>query len=106
MPEERTKQMEELCSFISKHLVFDYEFICENSIKIIAESCVKAVLEMFNVTSTPLNFFSCSSISLEIGKQKIYKIMKMFKSRYANLGNIFKFTPDYVLSKVAQFSLN
>lgn len=98
--------MEDLCSFVCKHLVFDYDFLCENSLQNIAEACVKAVLEIMDIGSTPVCFFSCSPITLELTKQKVFRIMKKFKSNFSSLGNLFRFTPDEVLTQVAEFSWN
>lgn len=105
-PEDRLKRMEELCAFISKHLVFDYDFLCENSMVGIAEACVRAVLEMMEVTSHPVCFYASSPITLELTKQKIFKIMRKFKGSQPHLGNIFRFTAEEVLTQVAEFSSN
>jgi hypothetical protein len=104
--EDRLRRMEDLCSFICKHLVFDYDFICENTMISIAEACVKGVLEIMDIGSSPVCFYSTSPISLELTKQKVFKIMKKFKSNFANLSNIFRFTCDEVLTQVAEFSWN
>ena len=42
--QDRMKRLEDLCAFICKHLTFDYEFLCENMMGVIAEGCVKGVL--------------------------------------------------------------
>jgi hypothetical protein len=105
-PEDRLKRLEELCAFICKHLVFEYDFLCENSMTAVAEACVKGVLEISGANSQPVCFFSSSPITLELAKQKVFKIMRRFKGNFNALGNIFRFTPEEVLTQVAEFSWN
>jgi len=58
-----------------------------------AEACVKAVFEILDIQSSVTGLFISSPISLELTKQKVFKIMRNFKINYSNLNNIFKFTP-------------
>lgn len=34
--EERMNRLEDLCAFVCRHLTFDYEFLCENTMGVIA----------------------------------------------------------------------
>lgn len=86
--------------------MFDYEFLCETPMFGIAEACVKAVLEIMDVNTNPVCFYASSPINLEMTKQKVFRIMKKFKGTYGNLNNLFRFTPDEVLTQVAEFSWN
>jgi hypothetical protein len=63
-----------------------------------------AVLQIMKVSSIPASFYFSSPITLEMTKQRIYKIMKRFKGSFANLVNIFRFTSDEILSQIAEFS--
>ena len=58
-----------------------------------AEACVKAVFDILDIQTNVVGLFISSPISLELTKQKVFKIMKNFKINYSNLNNIFKFTP-------------
>lgn len=71
-----------------------------------AEACVKAVFDILDIQTNIVGLFASSPISLELAKQKVFKIMKNFKINYANLNNIFKFTPESTLSQVAYHSKN
>lgn len=91
--EERIKKIEQLCRFVCSQVLFDYEFICENSMVLQAEACVKTVFEILDIQTNVVGLFISSPISLELAKQKVFKIMRNFKINYSNLNNIFKFTP-------------
>lgn len=71
-----------------------------------AEACVKAVFDILDIQTNVTGLFVSSPISLELAKQKVFKIMRNFKINYSNLNNIFKFTPESILSQVAYHSKN
>lgn len=63
-------------------------------------------MDIMGVSSIPSCFYSTCSITLKITKQRIFKIMKNFKTNYAGLNNLFKYTSNEVLEQVAQFAWN
>jgi hypothetical protein len=61
--ESQLKNMEDICSYISKFAFYDYEFYCDNSAILLAESVIKATFEILEITP-PITFFTCSQISI------------------------------------------
>lgn len=99
--EDQLKPMQDLCSYICKFAVYDYDFICDNSAQLLAESAIKATFEILGVT-TPPSFYCCSPILIELTKQKMLKAVQEHKLRFQGLGNINKFAPKEVVAQVEQ----
>ncbi len=79
-----------------KFIIFDYELYLENSTLLLAESIVRAVLEICNILP-PIDFFSSSPILLELTKQKVFRAVKSYKHKFSGLNNIFKFTAREII---------
>lgn len=89
--EVQVKKLEDLCSYLCKFVLYNYEFYMEHSNIIISESIVKSVCEIVEL-QPPQSFFTESLILIELCKQKILDEIKNYQVRFGGLNNIFKFT--------------
>ena len=97
--------MEDLSSYLGKLALYDYEFFCETSMLLLAETIVSIVMEIMHI-SVSEDFFDSSSILRELCKQRLLKIGKYFKQRFNSLNNLNKFTPKEVLTAVEALYLD
>jgi hypothetical protein len=99
------RHFEELCSYLSKFIIMDYNFLIESSTLLLAESLAKAVLEIACILP-PTNYFTSSPILIELTKQRILKNVRHHSSSFSGLNNVFKFTQGETIAQVEKYIMD
>lgn len=65
----------------------------------LAETILSTAFEGMDIR-VPDNYFTAPPIMIELCKQKLLKIVKNYRQRFAGLSNIFKYTSKEIISLV------
>ena len=100
--EETLKHLEGISSYLSKFALYNYEFYQETTTILLAETIVKATLEIAKI-NIPQNLCISTPILIELTKEKIFSLIKKHKSKFNGLNNIFKFSSKEVMNLVDEY---
>lgn len=93
------ENIEEICSYLGKFVLYNYAFYCEHSMEVLADTLIKMAYEISG--KTPLKgMISSQSVDVNACFNEFVEYLRSFKEVCKGLNNINKFSDDSVVQAV------